>query len=98
MFFFFSANEKRAFLLFYCLPLLFGRLEDSSFLHLAFLVGGIYRLLKDSISKADIEEAGAFLKLYCAQAPRVYGENEPVLIPVHVRFNLSCSFHCTQSD
>ena len=38
-------------------------------------VGGESRLLKDSISKSDLEEAGVFLKLYCAQAPSFYGEH-----------------------
>lgn len=70
----FPANEKRAFLLYYSLPLLFGRIEEGSLLHLAFLVGGLYRLLKDSISETDLQEAGVFLKLYCAQAPLLYGE------------------------
>lgn len=74
----FLANEKRAFLLYYCIPLLCGRLRDDSFMHLAFLVGGIYRLLKDSISEQDVLEASAFLKLYCAQAPRFYGANKHV--------------------
>lgn len=69
-----SANEKRAFLLYYSLPLLFERLEEQSLLHLAFLVGGVYRLLKDSIPEADLQEAGVFLRLYCAQAPYFYGE------------------------
>lgn len=65
----FSANEKRAFLLYYSIPLLTERLNETCLLHLAFLVGAVYRLLKDSISKIDLEEAGVFLKLYCAQAP-----------------------------
>ena len=29
-------------------------------------MGGVYRLLKESISKIDLEEAGVFLKLYSA--------------------------------
>lgn len=70
-----SANEKRAFLLYYSIPLLTERLNETCLLHLAFLVGGVYRLLKDSISKIDLEEAGVFLKLYCAQAPYFYGEH-----------------------
>ena len=69
-----SANEKRAFLLYYSLPLLFERLEEQCLLHLAFLVGGVYRLLQDSISEADMQEADIFLKLYCAQAPYFYGK------------------------
>ena len=72
---FLSANEKRAFLLYYSIPLLFQRMDEKCFLHLAFLVGGVYRLLTDSISKTDLEEAGIFLKLYCAQAPYFYGEH-----------------------
>ena len=70
----FSANEKRAFLLYYSLPLLFERVDEQCLSHLAFLVGGVYRLLKDSISQTDLQEAGVFLKLYCAQAPYLYGE------------------------
>ena len=71
----FSANEKRAFLLYYSIPLLSERLNETCLLHLAFLVGGVYRLLKESISKIDLEEAGVFLKVYCAQAPFFYGEH-----------------------
>lgn len=69
-----KANEKRAFLLYYSIPLLTERLNETCLLHLSFLVGGVYRLLKDSISKIDLEEAGVFLKLYCAQAPYFYGK------------------------
>ena len=88
-YFSFSANEKRAFLLYYSIPLLVERLDETCFLHLAFLVGGIYRLLKDSISKTDLEGAGVLLKLYCAQAPYVYGEHTCTLF--YLRYSLTCN-------
>ena len=60
----FPANEKRAFLLYYSLALLFERTKERSLSHSAFLVGGVYHLLKDSISETDMQEADVFLKLY----------------------------------
>ena len=41
--------------------------------HLMLLVGGVYRLLKESISLHDRESSAAFLKLFCAQASALYG-------------------------
>ena len=68
------ASEKRAFLLFYAVPLLVDRLPLDHFHFLAYLCGGVFRLLKHSISQEDLREAHTFLKLFVAQAPVLYGK------------------------
>ena len=40
------------------------------------LSGGMYRLLKKSISPDELQEAHTYLKLFVAQAPVFYGKNE----------------------
>lgn len=67
------ASEKKNFLLYYAVPLLLKYLPDVYALHLMLLVGGIYRLLKESISLHDRESSSSFLKLFCAQASTLYG-------------------------
>ena len=42
-------------------------------LHLMLLVGGIYRLLKETISLQERESSASCLKLFCAQAATLYG-------------------------
>lgn len=61
----FLVNEKRVFLLYYFILLFIERLNEICFLYFVFFVGGVYRFLKDSIFKIDLEEVGVFLKLYC---------------------------------
>ena len=39
------------------------------------LTGGIFRLLKQSISQEELCEAHTYLKLFAAQAPVFYGKN-----------------------
>lgn len=67
------ASEKKNFLLYYAVPLLRNYLPELYALHLMLLVGGLYRLLKESISPDDRESSATFLKLFCAQASALYG-------------------------
>ena len=39
------------------------------------LTGGIFRLLKQSITTEELDEACVYLKLFTAQAPVFYGRN-----------------------
>ncbi|CAB4006609.1 Hypothetical predicted protein [Paramuricea clavata] len=69
-----KASEKRAFLLFYAVPLLRNRLPPDHLVFLMYLCGGLFRLLKKSISREDLQEAHTYLKLFVAQAPVLYGK------------------------
>ncbi|KAK3744830.1 hypothetical protein QZH41_008812 [Actinostola sp. cb2023] len=69
-----KASEKRAFLLYYSVPLLMGRLPEEYLNHYNLLVGAIFRLLKSSITPVNLQQASLYLKLYCAQASGLYGE------------------------
>lgn len=68
-----KASEKKNFLLYYAVPLLLKHLPDIYVLHLMLLVGGIYRLLKETISLQERESSASCLKLFCAQAATLYG-------------------------
>jgi len=70
----FSASEKRSFLLYYAIPLLRGYLQSDHLFFLMLLSGGVFRLLKKSISQDELQEAHAYLKLFVAQAPVFYGK------------------------
>lgn len=72
--FFFSASEKRAFLLYYAVPLLSSYLPSDHLFFLMMLTGGLFRLLKQSISRGELKEACIYLKLFAAQAPVLYGK------------------------
>lgn len=48
-------------------------LPDMYVLHLMLLVGGIYRLLKETLSLQERESSASCLKLFCAQASTLYG-------------------------
>ena len=67
------ASEKKNFLLYYAVPLLLKYLPDMYVLHLMLLVGGIYRLLKETISLQERESSASCLKLFCAQSATLYG-------------------------
>jgi len=71
---FLTASEKRAFLLYYSVPLLMGRLPEEYLNHYNLLVGAIFRLLKSSITPVNLQQASLYLKLYCAQASGLYGK------------------------
>ncbi|XP_068727677.1 uncharacterized protein [Montipora capricornis] len=68
-----KASEKRSFLLYYAIPLLRGYLQSDHLFFLMLLSGGVFRLLKKSISQDELQEAHAYLKLFVAQAPVFYG-------------------------
>lgn len=69
-----KASEKRAFLLYYATPLLSGYLPSDHLFFLMLLTGGMFRLLKQSISQQELNEAHTYLKLFTAQAPVFYGK------------------------
>ena len=79
----FTASEKRAFLLYYAVPLLSSFLPSEHLFFLMLLTGGIFRLLKQSISPEELDEACVYLKLFTAQAPVFYGKNNMYVCSVH---------------
>ena len=70
----FAASEKRAFLLYYAVPLLMSYLPSDHLHVLMMLAGGLFRLLKQSISRGELQEAHTYLKLFVAKAPVLYGK------------------------
>ena len=83
------ASEKRAFLLYYAVPLLSSYLPSNHLFFLMMLTGGLFRLLKQSISRTELQEACTYFKLFTAQAPIFYGK-----VHVHV-YLFSCSVIAT---
>lgn len=69
-----KASEKRAFLLYYATPLLSRYLPSDHHLFLMLLTGGMFRLLKQSISQEELHEAHTYLRLFTAQAPFFFGK------------------------
>ena len=96
VFIFFTASEKRAFLLYYATPLLSSFLPSDHLFFLMLLTGGIFRLLKQSISPEELSEASVYLKLFTAQAPVFYGKNdmEHTAVNVVVIFDLLMLNYC----
>ena len=78
-----SASGKRAFLLYYAVPLLSSYLPPDHLFFLMMLAGGLFRLLKQSISRTELQEACIYLKLFTAQAPIFYGR----CMYIHVYFH-----------
>lgn len=68
-----KASEKKNFLLYYAVPLLLNWLPEVYIQHVMLLVGGVFRLLKESITLEDRSSAASYLKLFCAQASVLYG-------------------------
>lgn len=58
------ASEKKNFLLYYAVPLLMKYLPDMYVLHLMLLVGGIYGLLKETISLQERESSAYALSYF----------------------------------
>lgn len=83
-----KASEKRAFLLYYAVPLLSSYLPSDHLLVLMMLAGGLFRLLKQSISRGELQEAHTYLKLFFAKAPVLYG-NQFQTFNVHQLLHLS---------
>ena len=71
----FPASEKRAFLLYYATPLLSRYLPSGHRLFLMLLTGGMFKLLKQSISQDELHEAHTYLRIFTAEAPFFFGKH-----------------------
>ena len=58
------------------MPLLLNWLPEVYIQHVMLLVGGVFRLLKESITLEDRSSAASYLKLFCAQASVLYGKSQ----------------------
>lgn len=84
-----KASELRTFLLFYCIPCLYGILPEQYFQHYILLVEAIYLLLQDSISPRDIIKASSLLKHFCIRIKELYAAR-------YETFNVHCLLHLTE--
>jgi hypothetical protein len=67
------ASEYRSWLLYYSLPCMKGILKEVYYQHYALLVGGIYLLLKESISVLDLSNAEKLLTHFVEMLDVYYG-------------------------
>ena len=82
-----KSSELRLLLLFYSVP--FGILPEKYFQHFILLVEGIYLLLQESISLADLNKACALLKYVCIMIKELYGAR-------YETFNFHCLLHLSE--
>ncbi len=90
--FIFIANELRAWLLYYSLPCLEDILPKTYLDHFALLVEAIHNLLKESISKEQIEWAKSCLDLFYKYFERLYGRLSQSLQHTIFHFSFDFSF------
>ena len=69
-----KASEFRAWLLYYCLPVLSGILPPDYIYHLSLLVTAMHILLSDAIRTEDLDKAHEYLTLFYRLVPELYGE------------------------
>ncbi|CAH1242333.1 Hypp6584 [Branchiostoma lanceolatum] len=69
----FVASELRAWLLFYSLPIMLHFLPTKYYENYALLVTGLYILLKDSITEAELQTADDLLKQFVEGYGKLYG-------------------------
>ena len=84
---YFKASEYRAFLLYYCLPVLTGILPAQYWDYYCLLVVAISALLSESISSNQISYCSQLLNKFCAQFSTLYGERY-MFINVHLLLHL----------
>lgn len=70
-----KASEFRAWILYYCLPVLSGILPADYIYHLSLLVSAMHILLGDAIPKGDINKAHKLLVLFYRLTPQLYSED-----------------------
>ena len=82
----FTGSELRAWLLFYCVPVLEGVLNDEYLEHLCYLVAAFHLLLGDCISGQDLTFANECLVKFYSKAEELYGNQ--VIILIRLKFTL----------
>lgn len=89
-----KASEWRAWLLFYCLPVLNGVLQQRYIRHLGLLVSSVFILSKEQISFDEINKADEMLFEFVARFQLIYGEAQ-MTSNVHLLTHLSKSVRGT---
>ncbi|KAJ8038200.1 hypothetical protein HOLleu_15545 [Holothuria leucospilota] len=84
-----KANECRAWLFFYSVPVLFGLMNDTYFSHYCLLVESIYILNMETISKDDIKRGRQLIEHFCFMFSTLYG-------PEHMTANMHQLLHLTE--
>lgn len=83
-----KASEFRAWLLYYCLPVLSGIMPSDYIYHLSLLISAIHILLGDTIILADVDKAHKQLALFYRLVPELYCE-EICTANMHTLIHLS---------
>ena len=83
-----KAAEFRAWLLYYCLPVLSDLLPPKYIYHLSLLVSTMHILLGDMIPVGDVDKAQKMLELFYELTPQLYGE-EICTANMHILIHLS---------
>lgn len=87
-----KASEFRAWLLYYCLPVLYDLLPSDYIYHLSLLVSAIHILLSDTVQINDVEIAQKQLNLFYCLVPELYGQ-ELCTANMHILIHLTDSVH-----
>lgn len=72
--FLYIGSELRAWLLYYCLPVLHNVLPDLYYDHLSLLVGSVHILLSTEIHQSQLRSADMMLDDFYTRAPILYGK------------------------
>lgn len=83
-----KASEFRAWLLYYCLPVLGDLLPPDYVYHLSLLVSSMHILLGDAIEVTELDKARTSLKLFYSLVPQLYS-NEMCTANMHSLIHLS---------
>ena len=68
-----AANEHRAWLLHYAIPVLEGVLPAIYLSHFALLAWAVERLLGDKVQESDVEKSQRAIDDFCRAIPFLYG-------------------------
>lgn len=89
-----KAEEWKAFLLYYCIPLCWDLLSEEQLWLLSLLVSSMYNLLKTEITPEDIRESRKNLELFGEKFQELFGESS-VSNNVHLLIHVVLSvLHC----
>ncbi|KAK8771430.1 hypothetical protein V5799_025326 [Amblyomma americanum] len=72
---FWKVSEWKNWLLFYCLPTVYGVLQPRFWKHTVLLVEGVFALLLDNISPRDLQQAASRLHDFVSKAAGYYGQH-----------------------
>ena len=71
-----KAAEFRAWLLYYCLPVLSALLPPNDIYHFPLLVSAMHILLRNMIPVGDVDKAQKMLELFYELTPQLYGRRK----------------------